>query len=141
MARPEQGARGEWMHRQLGAVDERIMWEFGPSEGGHRLVLTPEVHRNLRPMVETMLERAPRLPGWSYAPYRPPEPFLTQYAFDEYLGEIAYVDDTLGKALGPILSANPNTLLIVTADHGEARGDHGENGRQEKTQLPCGGHR
>jgi len=47
----------EWMHRQLGAVDERIMWEFGPSDGGHRLVLTPEVHRNLRPMVETMLER------------------------------------------------------------------------------------
>ena len=61
-----------------------------------------------------------------HAPYRPPEPFLTQYASDAYLGEIAYVDDALGKALGPILSANPNTLLIVTADHGEARGDHGE---------------
>src|SRR5258708_13408789 len=61
-----------------------------------------------------------------HAPYRPPEPFLTRYASDEYLGEIAYVDETLGKALGPILSANPNTLLIVTADHGEARGDHGE---------------
>src|SRR5260221_4971754 len=61
-----------------------------------------------------------------HAPYRPPEPFLTQYASDPYLGEIAYVDDALGKALGPILSANPNTLLIVTADHGEARGDHGE---------------
>jgi arylsulfatase A-like enzyme/Flp pilus assembly protein TadD len=61
-----------------------------------------------------------------HAPYRPPEPFLTQYASDPYLGEIAYVDDALGKALGPILSANPNTLLVVTADHGEARGDHGE---------------
>src|SRR5258708_4805137 len=61
-----------------------------------------------------------------HAPYRPPEPFLTRYASDEYLGEIAYVDETLGKALGPIFSANQNTLLIVTADHGEARGDHGE---------------
>lgn len=61
-----------------------------------------------------------------HAPYLPPEPFFTEYKSDEYLGEIAYVDDTLGKALGPILSANPNTLLIVTADHGEARGDHGE---------------
>jgi len=59
-----------------------------------------------------------------HAPYRPPEPFATQYASDEYLGEIAYVDDSLGKALPPLL--RKNTLLIVTADHGEARGDHGE---------------
>jgi arylsulfatase A-like enzyme/Flp pilus assembly protein TadD len=61
-----------------------------------------------------------------HAPYRPPEPFATEYASDLYLGEIAYVDDTLGKALSPALAANPNTLLIVTADHGEARGEHGE---------------
>src|ERR1043166_1572987 len=59
-----------------------------------------------------------------HAPYRPPEPFASQYASDLYLGEIAYVDDALGKALPPLLGRN--TLLIVTADHGEARGDHGE---------------
>ena len=59
-----------------------------------------------------------------HAPYRPPEPFATQYASDPYLGEIAYVDDTLGRALTPLLGRN--ALLIVTADHGEARGDHGE---------------
>jgi arylsulfatase A-like enzyme/Flp pilus assembly protein TadD len=61
-----------------------------------------------------------------HAPYRPPEPFATEYASDRYLGEVAYVDETLGRTLTPILSADPNTLLIVTADHGEARGDHGE---------------
>src|SRR5262249_10174290 len=59
-----------------------------------------------------------------HAPYRPPEPFAVQYASDPYLGEIAYVDDTLGRALTPLLGSS--TLLIVTADHGEARGDHGE---------------
>ena len=59
-----------------------------------------------------------------HAPYRPPEPFATQYASDPYLGEIAAVDDALGKAIPPLLSRNP--LLIITADHGEARGDHGE---------------
>ncbi len=59
-----------------------------------------------------------------HAPYRPPEPFATQYADDPYLGEIAYVDDALGKAIAPLLGNK--TLLIVTADHGEARGDHGE---------------
>src|SRR5579859_6171767 len=62
-----------WMHRHLGAIDERIMWEFGPSETGHRLVLTPETHRQLRPIVQTILERAPKLPGWSFSSYRPPE--------------------------------------------------------------------
>lgn len=59
-----------------------------------------------------------------HAPYHPPEPFATQYAADPYLGEIAYVDDALGKAVSPLLSNG--TLLIITADHGEARGDHGE---------------
>src|SRR5258708_18705183 len=63
----------DWMHRHLGAVDERIMWEFGPSENGHRLILTPEVHRQLRPIVQTMLERAPKLPGWPFGAYPPPE--------------------------------------------------------------------
>ncbi|HEV2720466.1 MAG TPA: sulfatase-like hydrolase/transferase [Thermoanaerobaculia bacterium] len=59
-----------------------------------------------------------------HAPYRPPEPFATQYAADPYLGEIAAVDDALGRQLAPLLESNP--LLIVTADHGEGRGDHGE---------------
>src|SRR6266498_1227603 len=59
-----------------------------------------------------------------HAPYRPPEPFATQYSADPYLGEIAAVDDALAKQIGPMLASNP--LLIVTADHGEARGDHGE---------------
>jgi len=59
-----------------------------------------------------------------HAPYRPPEPFATEYASDPYLGEIAAVDDALSKQLAPLLSSNP--LLIVTADHGESRGEHGE---------------
>ena len=59
-----------------------------------------------------------------HAPYRPPEPFASQYRDDLYLGEIAFVDDALSKQLAPLLS--DETLLIVTADHGEGRGDHGE---------------
>ncbi|MEK6373965.1 MAG: tetratricopeptide repeat protein [Acidobacteriota bacterium] len=61
-----------------------------------------------------------------HAPYRPPAPFDAQYAADPYLGEIAAVDDALAKALDPVISTNRTILLIVTADHGEARGDHGE---------------
>jgi arylsulfatase A-like enzyme/Tfp pilus assembly protein PilF len=62
----------------------------------------------------------------AHAPYRPPEPFASEYASDPYLGEVAAVDHALGAQLAPILDANPNALVIVTADHGEGRGDHGE---------------
>jgi len=61
-----------------------------------------------------------------HAPYAPPEPFLSEYRDNEYLGEIAYVDSQLQAQLGPILEADPNALVIITADHGEALGDHGE---------------
>src|ERR1043165_5233703 len=69
--------------------------------------------------------RFPWIPLYDpHAPCRPPEPFATEYASDPYLGEIAAVDDALSKQLAPLLASNP--LLIVTADHGEARGEHGE---------------
>jgi arylsulfatase A-like enzyme/Flp pilus assembly protein TadD len=62
-----------------------------------------------------------------HAPYDPPSPFRERYANDPYLGEVAFTD----SALGPLFSAlrktkGPKPLLVVTADHGEARGDHGE---------------
>lgn len=61
-----------------------------------------------------------------HAPYAPPEPFLSSYRGKEYLGEIAYVDDALARAIGPILAADPDALVVFTADHGEALGEHGE---------------
>lgn len=61
-----------------------------------------------------------------HAPYAPPAPFDRDYAADPYAGEVAYTD----RALGPLLdvaAAGPRpTTVIVTADHGEALGDHGE---------------
>src|SRR5206468_4029711 len=60
------------------------------------------------------------------APYAPPEPFASQYRGNEYLGEVAYVDSELQSQLAPLLAADPDALVIVTGDHGEALGDHGE---------------
>jgi len=64
-----------WMHEHLGGVDDRLCWEFGPSlrGDGHRLVVTAESHSELRPLVTTLLERAPSLPDWEFYPYRPRE--------------------------------------------------------------------
>ena len=59
-----------------------------------------------------------------HAPYAPPEPFASEYRDEPYLGEIAAVDHTLAAHLGPMIGND--TTVIVTADHGEALGDHGE---------------
>jgi arylsulfatase A-like enzyme/Tfp pilus assembly protein PilF len=59
-----------------------------------------------------------------HAPYAPPEPFASEYATNPYLGEVASVDAALQQHLAPLL--RDDTTIIVTSDHGEALGDHGE---------------
>ena len=55
-----------WMAQHLGAIDPALCWEFGGARNteGHRLVITPESARHLRPLVDTVLERAPKFAGW-----------------------------------------------------------------------------
>jgi hypothetical protein len=64
-----------WMEEHLGAVHPELMWEFGPAVKGegHRLVITPETRRDLRPLVREMLRRAPAIAGWEFYEYRLPE--------------------------------------------------------------------
>lgn len=66
----------QWMQEHLGAVDRRIMWEFGPalSGRGHRLVVTTEGAHELRPMVDALVARAPALGDWEVYGYRMPDP-------------------------------------------------------------------
>jgi arylsulfatase A-like enzyme/Tfp pilus assembly protein PilF len=61
-------------------------------------------------------------------PYTPPEPFASRYAQAPYYGEVSAVDAALAPLLNPILDAGPEgrTLTIVTGDHGESLGEHGE---------------
>ena len=62
-----------------------------------------------------------------HAPYTPPEPFASRYAKEPYLGEVAATDAYLEPLLTPLLeSRDGSTLLVVTSDHGEALGEHGE---------------
>lgn len=65
-----------WMQQHLQAIHPGLMWEFGPGlESGHRLVITPEVHTHLRPLVTRILEHAPAIEGWQFFGYRLPEKF------------------------------------------------------------------
>jgi len=62
-----------------------------------------------------------------HAPYVPAEPFRTRYAARPYLGEVAAMDEQLGRVVQAFESTAPAPLAIaVAADHGEGLGDHGE---------------
>lgn len=62
-----------------------------------------------------------------HSPYAPPQPFAARYAADPYAGEVAYVDAALAPLLDAARGASRPTLVVVTADHGEGLGDHGES--------------
>jgi len=62
-----------------------------------------------------------------HAPYAPPEPYASRYASNKYAGEVAFVDAALGSLLDKARADTTRpTLVIVTGDHGEGLGDHGE---------------
>lgn len=60
-------------------------------------------------------------------PYEAPEPFRSQIA-DPYLAEVRRVDEAVGRVADEIerLGLREHTLVAITADHGEALGEHGE---------------
>ena len=61
-----------------------------------------------------------------HAPYDPPPPFNSQYSGNPYAGEIAYVDSAIGPLLDLARRQPRPTTIIVTGDHGESLGEHGE---------------
>jgi arylsulfatase A-like enzyme/Flp pilus assembly protein TadD len=61
-----------------------------------------------------------------HAPYRPPPPFDVQYSSRPYYGEVAATDAALAPLLDDLRAAGRPAIAIVTGDHGEALGDHGE---------------
>jgi arylsulfatase A-like enzyme/Flp pilus assembly protein TadD len=62
-------------------------------------------------------------------PYEPPEPYASRYAGRPYDGEVAWSDELLGRLDAALdrLGRRENTLLVVTSDHGEGLGEHGES--------------
>ena len=61
-------------------------------------------------------------------PYEPPARFSVQYKKQPYDGEVAYVDFALGKLLAYLREYKlfGSTLIVLTGDHGESLGQHGE---------------
>ena len=61
-------------------------------------------------------------------PYEAPEPFASRYPKRPYDAEVAYADSLVGRLREMLEGRNllDRTLLVVTGDHGEGLGDHGE---------------
>jgi choline-sulfatase len=60
-------------------------------------------------------------------PYTPPEPFLSRFRGRPYLGEIASMDEQLGRLVAAFeRSVAGPAAIVVVGDHGEGLGDHGE---------------
>ena len=64
-----------------------------------------------------------------HAPYEAPLPFGKRFAKSPYDGEVAYADSQLGRLVEWLdrSGIRGQTLVLVTSDHGESLGEHGED--------------
>ena len=99
-----------------------------------------QVERRAEAVIDAALEwlRQPREGPWfawvhlydPHSPYSAPEPYLSRYADRPYDAEIAYADAQIGRLLDELDSDGEldNTVVVLTADHGEGLGEHDEPG-------------
>ena len=61
-------------------------------------------------------------------PYRPPAPYSVEYKDRPYDGEIAFADAQVGRLMRFLKDKGlyKNTVIVLTGDHGESLGEHGE---------------
>jgi arylsulfatase A-like enzyme/Flp pilus assembly protein TadD len=61
-------------------------------------------------------------------PYEPPEPYAARFADRPYEGEVAWSDELVGRLRAALEARGllDQALVIVTSDHGEGLGEHGE---------------
>ena len=61
-----------------------------------------------------------------HTPYVPRGEWATRFPSDPYLGEVSLVDAALATLFSRLAELSRPTLVVVTADHGESLGEHGE---------------
>ena len=65
----------------------------------------------------------------AHSPYRSPEPYRSEHAGHPYDAAISFDDAQVGRVLTALRTKGlyGPTLIIVTSDHGESLGEHGES--------------
>jgi arylsulfatase A-like enzyme len=119
-----------------GGLDQGFDTYEAPSAGtGAGVYVERPAHAVTRAAERWLAERESREPYflWAHyfdphAPLEAPAAFVKRAGGRPYLGEVALMDDAIGKLLAAVRANGDwsNTLVIVVADHGEDLGDHGE---------------
>jgi hypothetical protein len=115
----------EWTSSRLDAVHPQLTWEYGPAihHEGHRLVISPESARYLRPLTATLLQRAPQLDRWEFYSYRQPEDVDQSYRTVEARAGQAFSDVTVIVRLGEHHRIDIQ-FLASGFDQGESEANH-----------------
>lgn len=119
---PEAQLFAERLQERLAQIDARLCWEIGPGAAGkpHRLVITPEANMELRPLTQTLLERAPELPGWEFYSHRLAESAeMLPYTLDHRAGRVPRDLRAFVEVAGP----RKLTVRFVSADFSECDED------------------
>ena len=61
-----------------------------------------------------------------HAPYQPPAEWAAKFPSEPYLGEVSWTDAALAPLFDSLAAQSRPTLIVVTGDHGESLGEHGE---------------
>lgn len=63
-----------------------------------------------------------------HQPYTPPARHARSQGGETYEAEVAYMDEQVGRLLDEVEKLDDReTLIVITADHGESLGEHGED--------------
>ncbi|MEO7271888.1 MAG: sulfatase-like hydrolase/transferase, partial [Vicinamibacterales bacterium] len=115
----------------LGAGFDLYDDQLGPAGDGEAGERERRADAVVRPATDFIARQPGKWFTWvhvydPHATYAPPPEWLARFPTEPYLGEVSWTDFALG-ALFDRLAAQPRpTLVIVTADHGESLGEHGE---------------
>lgn len=110
--------------------------DFGPVDSGQELHAERPGRAVVDAAIRWMSALSPAEPffAWvhlydAHAPYEPPRPFDRRFADRPYDGEVAAVDNEVGRLIA-VLEAKglfESTVIVAIGDHGEGLGDHGED--------------
>ena len=113
----QNAGRGAHTERPADATtNQAVAWLDGRAANGS----SPPVPETRRPWFAWVHYFDP------HAPYAPPDEFARRFPGREYDGEIAFVDAQIGRLLPHAQAGASSTLVLLTADHGESFGEHGE---------------
>jgi hypothetical protein len=119
-----------WVQQNLQVINSDIMWEFGPGlKKAHRLVITSESRRELRPLVRYILSKAPNMEFFEFYEYRLPESLeaanamvssrtnwqdISEIGFNTIIGDYNRIDITFYTPFSESDDEQTNNLYLIT---------------------------